>query len=872
MQSQLYIPKPLEEMSLKEQKDAMKRRLERFINEAEFNVVSPANAFLVQTRKQRNAYCRKIYNNTASSNDFNYLYRNVNKEVVNEESNLKDIITLEMPARVRHIPLIRPKLRTLISKEKDRPKKLRVYGVDHESLNRKKKHHIEAILDKIDGKLIQKLQAINMLEMVVDQKKMIMEQYMEMPEAANLVKQLNFELQRLDELISRELNLTGDERSKVHNYYAYSYKDFMEELTEGALHDYIDRHRIHKLHNMGFEEKMITDEEVYFCDWTPGQKTPESRLVRPEYLYYQYNEACEYIAQLDWSVEFIPMSMGMVRSQWGKYLKKEDLDRIASEYPGYGNYQQSNLTAFPDGRAIGGLEYGAASSYYSEGIDVYRCFWKEQVAVPALIRKNKKPAKFTKYTPSKPDFIRWLTKKEAEKMTSTDKKRKRMDKRNERIEVRYRTDLWEGIRIGRTTYILMGKREMQLRNDDHKSDIDLPYIGKAVNRFRQPNSLIWETRDIQELYNILHYQEELLVALSGVRGIVYDLAQKPEGMSPEEVIYYMRNGILPIKTVDDNGKPIRSSFNQFPQYDQTLAPAVGVITNIKHSLEELAGYITGISRQQQGQVQSKDLVGTTQMAIDQSDLATEQYHQEHDELREMHFTRLSNIFPFAYKDGKQGAYHIGKMRQEILNIPKGKLDGGYFRTRVGSGLKEQQAFNRTKQMAEGGYSKGQLSATELLTLLDMDSIHDMRVALKEFEDKAISMAQQSRQQDQDSQMQLQQQMIQMQAQMDQQLATIKHQQEMQLHSVKARVEEMKVQAQTANEQMKLQSDQMKVRVGSDDSRYKVDTEAAVEMAYLELEKQHLAIDTQLKSTELLMGDIKNRMELHKMRSKERVKD
>src|SRR5690606_23876800 len=98
------------------------------------------------------------------------------------------------------------------------------------------------------------------------------------------------------------------------------------------------------------------------------------------------------------------------------------------------------------------------------------------------------------------------------------------------------------------------------------------FIGFSNNRFNKAYSPVWETKDIQELYNILHFQEELLISLSGVKGTVVDISQLPSGMSMTEVMYYKKNGLLPIETLFPGGKPKRTSFNQFSNYDDSVSP------------------------------------------------------------------------------------------------------------------------------------------------------------------------------------------------------------------------------------------------------------------------------------------------------------
>ena len=77
----LVLPKPLEDYSYEEQMNICKQKMRSYIDESDFNFYAPKNSKLVATEKQKDAYCRRIYQNTSVSSDFDYLYRNLDKKV-----------------------------------------------------------------------------------------------------------------------------------------------------------------------------------------------------------------------------------------------------------------------------------------------------------------------------------------------------------------------------------------------------------------------------------------------------------------------------------------------------------------------------------------------------------------------------------------------------------------------------------------------------------------------------------------------------------------------------------------------------------------------------------------------------------------------
>jgi hypothetical protein len=70
----------------------------------------------------------------------------------------------------------------------------------------------------------------------------------------------------------------------------------------------------------------------------------------------------------------------------------------------------------------------------------------------------------------------------------------------------------------------------------------LTYNGLTYNGKIKPYSLIGETEDLQDLYDVLHFHKENLIALSGVKGSYMDLSQLPDfktGNPADNIKLYM---------------------------------------------------------------------------------------------------------------------------------------------------------------------------------------------------------------------------------------------------------------------------------------------------------------------------------------------
>jgi hypothetical protein len=135
-----YIPTPIEDLPAEEQLRVCKYRMDEYIEQnyrkGGFNSRTPTDHIKIRGRIDRLNYCRSLWNNEIDEKRYDYLYSNVDKRITDQDGT-DQTITLEMPAKVRHIPIVRPKLQSLISKEMGRPLITRTIGVSQELIDKK---------------------------------------------------------------------------------------------------------------------------------------------------------------------------------------------------------------------------------------------------------------------------------------------------------------------------------------------------------------------------------------------------------------------------------------------------------------------------------------------------------------------------------------------------------------------------------------------------------------------------------------------------------------------------------------------------------------------------------------------------------------
>lgn len=852
----------IQEYDKSEIPEEIKSRINNYIHYGNMAIGSAEYPYMPASRRQRYRFLRRLWDGTVDETDYLYALGKFDKHIRDEKMDIDQVVTLELPAKIRHIPLVRPKIQALVSKEKRNRKEFSVYAIDEQSTERKKKAHIQEILQKEKTKVMARLEAYRMLVEAKALKEQMMQKMQETgnPEMAADARVLQYEIQQIEKELKQNVAMSDKELDLIHKMFKMKYKDIEELMQELCLKNYISKFRLDYVINNSFQEHMITGDPIMFVDWEPGNIEPFFRNVNPENIWYQTNDNSTFLHELDWICEYRPMIMSHVLNLWPA-IPKDEVEKLSALNSYRANvWPETNLNHFPNGESV----VWSNTMYNEMAVDCYSVYWKEKMDHYALLEYGN----MEQYYTDKPTFVDFISEEEYKDYMRNPSKLK---DRKLKIEKRYSTELFKGVRLGMDVFPEYGLKSFQPYVDNQLTNVCLPYVGYAINRYHQPFSPLWETRELQQLYDLLYYRFELLLNLSGVRGIVYDLAQKPENMELQEVMYYMSQGIMPISSIRD-GKPVQ--FNQFTTYDLTLSPTISALFEAMQQIERMVSAITGMNDQQTGQMAGTEKVGVTEMALEQSNIVTEYYFQRHEQLVEIALTMLCNAFPHAYKDGRTSSFDMdGEFHS--LNLPKDSLTGVY-RTVVKNGFKERELKTLAKDMAIRAVDKGMMPMHALLSMLDKDSTKDMIGTLEMYEEKFKEM--QERQSS--NELNMQKELMQMDAQMQERLAGINANMLEKIEVVKGQIkqqhEQLKSQLEAKKMELKAQADKENVQV----KREEIQSEADVEREYLEFQKHSLQVQEEHQRRQMVIHAVRDKMELqqkkeealNKQRSKNRIKD
>jgi hypothetical protein len=574
---------------------------------------------------------------------------------------------IEFPAgALKHIPLIRPLLNRILSEAEERQFEFAATSTDSESTEQKIKN--------VSGKLIQ-----DILRIVASE---------EDPERA----------------------IEG-----LRRYYQEEYKSELEIGVQHFLNQYINKHRLERTLSESFLDKIITGQQFYQVKVNRVGEDPITKVIKADQLFYSDNNV-KWVNEGDWAVHPVAMTPTEIIDRFGERMKADDLAKIESwvdmyhkdAYYRLGDPSQADQLINENHHIGNRINMNVSDSHK---VTVYFVEWKSLRKVTYLENENK-------YTPDAP-FIKILSDENLRELPSS---------RRQKVKVRYIQDLWEGVRIGDDIYVDLGKAKYPTRSMSEPSKVFLTFNGLTHNGKIKPYSLIGETEDLQNLYDILHYHKENLVALSGVRGNVMDLSQIPDFKTGsfagnlKMFMYYKKMGTM---FVDKSKEGADKSFNQFPTYDETLGPGAEVIIKMIEHVEAVAGRVVGINRQQLGQTMYADGKSTMQQAIENSSMVTEYLFNENDEFVERLLTDVANAARVAYKDGVVGHYTDRRRMQHIFKLDDVNFPFADWGIHITNKHSDKRSIQELKMMSAQLVKDGMMGVEDMIAMFKQTSLAEV---------------------------------------------------------------------------------------------------------------------------------------------------
>ena len=326
----------------------------------------------------------------------------------------------------------------------------------------------------------------------------------------------------------------------------------------------------------------------------------------------------------------------------------------------------------------------------------------------------------------------------------------------------------EGIRIGDEIYIVRGESDTITRSASNPKDCSLSINGLFFSdKNGDPFSLMLNTMDLQDRYDLTIYYRDSLIASSGTVGDWLDAAGLPDFLGvemPERAqkwLAYKKQGIAWYNSAQEGSQLINTTFNG---YDDTIkAQTIQAFDLVLQSIEKQASSITGVFEEKLGGIQQRDAVSNVKVGIRQSSLLTKQYFSAMDLLyKEVNYDLL-NLAKIVFKKGIAGTIINGtRLNQIFTSLPK-YYTMTDFDIHIQDSTETFQDKENLKATSVELIKSGQIDPTMVFNIIMSKNVTELRnyiteaVESKKQENDMIGQLQQQAQQLQEQLKQLQQQ-------------------------------------------------------------------------------------------------------------------
>ncbi len=611
------------------------------------------------------------------------------------------------PVTPQDFNIIRPKIDLLIGEETKRPLNFKVVRTSQEAVSELQEKGKEMLLNYIMASITARMSE---------------------EEAAQYQQQLdNGEIMPPEE---------------IGKYLDKSYKDVIENTAYHTLTYLREKLNFDNEFIKGWKDALIAGTEIYYI----GVLNSEPYLERVNPLYFSYDKSpdLEFIEDGTWCCRRMRMPYTEIYDRYYDKLSEKDLNKLEEMMTGRPSNDIGDKGPIDDVNHISMRIYD--NPMYDQNtrynINVWHCCWKsfkkiyyvtylDETGTPQVEIANEDYQKTGQEISVEPDWV---------------------------------VEVWEGYRAGTDLYFGIQPLEYQHVSIDNPNSQKLPYTGAVYsNTNSKPRSLVSILKPLQYMYIVLWYRLELAIARDKGKVINMDIAQIPKsmGITPERWLHYLSsvgvNFINPYEgnPSDPNGSRA-SSFNQFSSVDLTMGNVIAEYIQLMDKIEYLAGVISGITEQRQGQVSTHELVGNVERSVLQSSHITEPLFWVHSQCKRRALNMLLNTAKGAWEETgkKKLSYIFDTGERAFLDIdPRFYYeDMDVFVSDTSKDLENLQAL---KQLIQPAMQNG-ASLLEAAEVLTTDNLNLLKQKLMDMQKRQEEAQQQQQQAEQEQAVQLQQ--------------------------------------------------------------------------------------------------------------------
>lgn len=691
--------------------------------------------------RRRDDECWTLFNNTGDDKEFEFLTQ---------------VGEFALPAKIRHIPIQRTKANILLSQQSLRNSKYGIKMIDSSGLSGKITRLYQAVMGMyaqmlntkyrtIEYQIQQIDQQVQQMQSILQNEPKTAEDAQQQAQVKEALPQVIYQTNLVKDNMLLALKMTKEEKEKFLGKFKDTYEDLYEVYSHKLFVKIREDMDVKRISLKNFRNKLVVGRQFYYVNYNHRLKELEYNSVNPYVVYYPNIENIDWVQDCPWAVIETYMTKEQIRNNY--VLTNAELKILEgmnySQTTGQGSFVTGpgQTVILDNNSSDSGYDKSRKYQLTGAGINVRMVWWRADFRLQALQSPNKheKGKMFTTFVNDSElidtrenDFDKENQEyidRQSGKRTHKSKATTYNSSKGQKKEIRFYDKRFFGVNIG-NSIILSGEDPCQPHPQDNYQYTPLPIVGETFNGIGEfPYSIIWATAELQKQYWIVSYHRELTFALAGASGVVFDLSQKPDGMTKEEWFYHMKLGRYLIQTISKTGARKNTGYNQFSRVDQTLTQSIQYFELILQGIEQQIGMIMGIPRQRQGEVAKTDQVGTFDQSNRQAALVTEIMFSEHDEVESKALEMLLNLaIQYKYKPGD--IIDVTEDEAKMIEIPY-DLKDRKFRLKLLNSAKQDLDLEEVKRMSAQMTANGNLPFEFLFKIFSIDSIKEMESIVAE---------------------------------------------------------------------------------------------------------------------------------------------
>lgn len=548
---------------------------------------------------------------------------------------------------------------------------------------------------------------------------------------------------------AKDENELRERLRSVEMEFRYDWQDHREMRANALLNHYSRSLNTNGMFADGFMDVLTVAEEAYWCHLKAGE--PIIEKLDPRKLHCWRTNQSSRIEDSDVIVYEDWWSPGRIYDTFYDKLTSEDRKKIEG-LPDETNAPYDDETRkFVDATKYGADNgvvadklfggYTAGGVIDSDGnIRVIHMFWKSRRDIK-IVKSYDRETGETEYNTYTSDYV---PDKDA----------------GEEVETYWVNEAWEGWKIGKDIYLDIRPCEVQFNTMANPSRCHFGIIGNYYNiNGDRVTSMVDILKPFQYLYDVVH--ERLNEDMASSLGAIYelDLASKPDNMTIDQFLFYMRKNHIAVKdsfregdygaalgkiagnyAANSRGIIGNNNANTVQQHEQ-------ILEFIKNEMSQACG----ITPQREGMVQNRETVGGIERATLQSSYITEWLYSIHADVKRRVLECFLEVAKFGLKGRNETfQYQLSDGSLAVVDIDGDEFSENDYGIFVDNSPYSQNLSAQLNQLAQAAMQNSLIGLSSIMKLMTSTSVAESirRIEIEEENNRRTQQEQFQAQQEQ----------------------------------------------------------------------------------------------------------------------------